>query len=154
MATYVLTVNGVEHSVEAEPKMPLLWVLRDVIGLTGTKYGCGIGQCGSCTVLLNGSPGRSCQRSISSIGDERITTIEGLSESGDHPLQVMWDELNVSQCGFCQPGQILTAFAMLRSRPNPTDADIDREMSRNLCRCGTYIRIKEAIKQAAGLVED
>ena len=91
MATYVLTVNGVEHSVEAEPKMPLLWVLRDVIGLTGTKYGCGIGQCGSCTVLLNGSPGRSCQRSISSIGDERITTIEGLSESGDHPLQVMWD---------------------------------------------------------------
>lgn len=152
MASYTLTVNGVEHSVEAEPEMPLLWVLRDLVGLTGTKYGCGIGRCGSCTVMLNGSATRSCQRSVASVGDASVTTIEGLSEAGDHPLQVFWDELNVSQCGFCQAGQIMNAAALLRDNPNPSVEDIDRLQSRNLCRCGTYVRIREAIRSAAKIM--
>jgi len=153
MANYSLTVNGVEHSVEAEPAMPLLWVLRDLLGLTGTKYGCGIAVCGSCTVMIDGAAERSCQRAVSSLAGTNITTIEGLTESGDHPLQIFWDELNVSQCGFCQAGQIMNAAAWLRDNPDPTDEDIDRLQSGNLCRCGTYVRIREAIRSAAKFVE-
>jgi len=153
MANFTLTVNGVEHVVDVVPGMPLLWVLRDVLGLTGTKYGCGIGQCGSCTVMLDGAATRSCQTPVSAVGEAAVTTIEGLTESGDHPLQIFWDERDVSQCGFCQAGQIMNAAAWLRDNPNPTDEDIDRLQAGNLCRCGTYLRIREAIKSAAKFVE-
>lgn len=153
MAAFTLIVNGEHHSVDVPPDMPLLWVLRDVIGISGTKYGCGIGQCGSCTVHLDGAAIRSCQTPVSSVGESAVTTIEGLTESGDHPLQIFWDEMNVSQCGYCQAGQIMNAAAFLADNPNPTDSDIDRFQAGNLCRCGTYVRIREAIKSAAQFVE-
>ena len=146
-----INVNGSQHTVEAEPDMPLLWVLRDLIGLTGTKYGCGIGQCGACTVHLDGEAIRSCPATIKDVEGKRVTTIEGLSEKGDHPVQRAWVAEGVSQCGYCQPGQIMSAAALLAARPHPTDADIDNAMSGNLCRCGTYLRIRAAVKKAAEL---
>lgn len=153
MASYTLEINGASRTFEAEPDMPLLWVLRDLLGLTGTKYGCGVGVCQSCAVLVDGEARPSCMAPISSIGERAVVTIEGLSEAGDHPLQVFWDELNVPQCGFCQAGQIMTAAGWLKQNPDPTDEDIERLQSPNLCRCGTYPRIKEAIRRAAGHVE-
>lgn len=149
MAVYKLNVNGKVHSVEAEAEMPLLWVLRDFVGLTGTKYGCGIGTCGACTVLVEGAASRSCQLAVSEVGDKKVTTIEGLGANGLHPLQKAWMEHDVPQCGFCQTGQIMSAAALLREHPQPTDEQIDDAMDRNLCRCGTYTRIREAIKTAA-----
>ncbi len=149
MATYTLTVNGTTQTVEAEPEMPLLWVLRDLLGLTGTKYGCGIGACRSCTVLVDGAATPSCLTPVSSVGDSTVMTIEGLSDAGDHPLQVFWSELNVSQCGFCQAGQIMTAAGLLTENKNPSEEDIATLQSPNLCRCGTYPRIANAIRKAA-----
>lgn len=145
-----LTVNGRVHEVDADPDTPLLWVIREQIGLTGTKYGCGIAQCGACTVHVDGAPTRSCSLPVSAITPEqKIVTIEGLSPDGSHPVQKAWLELDVPQCGYCQSGQIMAAAALLRSKPNPTDEDIVAEMT-NICRCGTYNRIKAAIKLAAG----
>ena len=149
MATYTLTINGQSHTVEAPDNMPLLWVVRDIIGLRGSKFGCGGGYCGSCTMHLNGTAIRSCITPVSSIGEQEVTTIEGLSEDGDHPLQVAWDEHDVSQCGYCQVGQIMNAAAWMKDNPNPTDEDINSMQSGNLCRCGTYTRIRAAIKRAA-----
>ena len=149
MAKYTLTVNGEARSVEADPTMPLLWVLRDLLELTGTKYSCGIGQCGTCTVHLNGAPIRSCSFPVSAAASQPITTIEGLSANGDHPVQTAWQEVDVPQCGYCQAGQIMSATALLASTPNPTDEEIDASMSGNICRCGTYQRIKAAIHLAA-----
>ena len=151
MPTYNLKINGEIHSVEADSDTPLLWVLRDQINLVGTKYGCGIGQCGSCTVHVNGNPLRSCMLQISQLQGMDIVTIEGLSKDGDHPVQKAWLEHDVPQCGYCQSGQIMTAAALLKNNPNPTDEDIDAAMDGNLCRCGTYVRIKEAIKTASKL---
>lgn len=148
MAAFSITVNNKKHEVEVDPKMPLLWVIRDIIGLTGTKYGCGITQCGACTVHVGNTAVRSCMFPVESVRDEKITTIEGLSESGDHPVQVAWKELDVPQCGYCQSGQIMAAVALLKENPNPTDDDIHKTMT-NICRCGTYNRIKKAIKAAA-----
>ena len=153
MASYTLTVNGSTRMVEAEPEMPLLWVLRDVLGLTGTKYGCGVGVCRSCTVLVDGKAIPSCQQPVSSVGEKAVITIEGLSTTGDHPLQIFWSELNVAQCGFCQAGQIMNAAGWLKTNRNPTDAEIEENQSPNLCRCGTYPRIKEAIRKAAQHME-
>jgi len=150
MAAFTLTVNGQPHRVEASPQMPLLWVLRDRLHLTGTKFGCGQGQCGACTIHLGGVPVRSCKTRVGDVGAKRITTIEGLDPSGAHPLQKAWVEGDVSQCGYCQAGQIMTAAALLARNPKPTDADIDRAMGRNICRCGTYLRIREAVHVAAG----
>jgi isoquinoline 1-oxidoreductase alpha subunit len=147
MAT--LIVNGTERRFDGDPDMPLLWYLRDELGLTGTKYGCGIAACGACTVHLGGTAVRSCQTPISSAEGQAVTTIEGLSADGNHPLQVAWRDLNVAQCGYCQTGQIMQAASLLKETPNPTDEDIDTTMSGNLCRCGTYPRIRAAIKQAA-----
>ena len=149
MAKYTLTVNGEARSVEADPTMPLLWVLRDLLELTGTKYSCGIGQCGTCTVHLNGAPIRSCSFPVSAAAGQPITTIEGLSANGDHPVQAAWQEVDVPQCGYCQAGQIMSATALLASTPNPTDEEIDASMSGNICRCGTYQRVKAAIHLAA-----
>ncbi len=149
MATFNVTINGKSQTVDADPTTPLLWVLRDHLQLVGTKYGCGIAQCGACTVHLNGVAVRSCQLPISSIGANEVVTIEGLSEKGDHPVQQAWLEHDVYQCGYCQAGQIMSASALLRSNPNPTDEDIEATMSGNICRCGTYNRIKDAIKTAA-----
>jgi len=146
---FTINVNGSQHTVEAEPDMPLLWVLRDLIGLTGTKYGCGIGQCGACTVHLDGDAVRSCQATVADAVGKRVTTIEGLAEKGDHPVQRAWVAEGVSQCGYCQPGQIMSAAALLAKKPAPTDADIDTAMFGNLCRCGTYPRIRRAIHAAA-----
>jgi len=146
-----LTVNGKTHRVDVEPDMPLLWVLRDVIGLTGTKYACGISVCGACTVHVNGEAVRSCVLPVSAAVGKRITTIEGLSADSNHPVQRAWIELDVPQCGYCQSGQIMAAAALLAKIPKPTDADIDRVMSGVLCRCGTYQRIRAAIKKAAGI---
>ena len=146
---FTINVNGSQHTVEAEPDMPLLWVLRDLIGLTGTKYGCGIGQCGACTVHLDGDAVRSCQATVADAVGKRVTTIEGLAEKGDHPVQRAWVAEGVSQCGYCQPGQIMSAAALLAKKPAPTDADIDMAMFGNLCRCGTYPRIRRAIHAAA-----
>ena len=146
---YELKVNGKVHQVDAEPEMPLLWVLREVIGLTGTKYGCGIAQCGACTVHLEGAPVRSCSIPGSALAGKSITTIEGLSTGAAHPVQKAWAELDVPQCGYCQSGQIMAAAALLKSTPKPTDKDIDDVMS-NICRCGTYQRIRAAIHVAAG----
>lgn len=151
MPTYQLNINGKTLSVEAEADTPLLWVLRDQLDLVGTKYGCGIAQCGACTVHVNGVATRSCIRPISGLQGMEITTIEGLSEEADHPVQKAWLEHDVAQCGYCQSGQIMTAAALLKRNPNPTDADIDNEMYGNICRCGTYVRIKEAIKTASKL---
>ena len=144
-----LRVNGATRAVDADPAMPLLWALRDLIGLTGTKYGCGIGACGACTVHLNGQAVRSCITSIGDVGDQKVTTIEGLSPDGTHPVQRAWIANNVPQCGYCQVGQIMQAAALLKDTPKPTDQQIIDAMSGNLCRCGTYQRIRAAIKQAA-----
>ena len=149
MAKYNLKINGKLQAVEADPSTPMLWVLRDNLNLVGTKYGCGIAQCGACTVHLNGIAVRSCQLPVSSIGKQEVTTIEGLSAKGDHPVQKAWIEHDVAQCGYCQSGQIMTAVALLRDNPKPSDEDIEATMSGNICRCGTYLRIKEAIKTAA-----
>lgn len=151
MPTYNLKINGEIHSIEADADTPLLWVLRDQLDLLGAKYGCGIGQCGSCTVHINGAPLRSCMQQVSQLQGMDIVTIEGLSQDGDHPVQKAWLEHDVPQCGYCQSGQIMTAAALLKNNPNPTDADIDAAMEGNICRCGTYIRIKQAIKTAAKL---
>ncbi|MBN1967334.1 MAG: (2Fe-2S)-binding protein [Anaerolineae bacterium] len=144
-----LTINGKEYTVEADPDMPLLWVLRDLVGLTGTKYSCGRGLCGSCTVHKDGQPIRSCVTPVGSIGASAITTIEGLSPDGTHPVQQAWIAESVTQCGYCQPGQIMQAAALLAENPDPTDDEIDAAMSNNLCRCGTYPRIRRAIHRAA-----
>ena len=145
---FTLLVNNIQYAVDVEPDTPLLWVLRDSIGLTGTKYGCGIGQCGACTVMINGLAVRSCSLPVNRAIGTPITTIEGLSADGTHPVQLAWKEFDVPQCGYCQSGQILTAAAMLEKTPNPTDEDIDRQMT-NACRCGTYHRIRQAIHRAA-----
>ncbi|MDA1076146.1 MAG: (2Fe-2S)-binding protein [Proteobacteria bacterium] len=153
MATYDLTVNGTTHSVEAEPEMPLLWALRDMLGLVGTKFGCGISLCGACTVHLNGAPVRSCSTSIALAAGKSVTTIEGLAQGNDlHPLQQSWMDLDVPQCGYCQSGQIMSAAALLKQHPDPTDAQIDAAMAGNYCRCGTYNRIRSAIHAAAGVM--
>jgi isoquinoline 1-oxidoreductase subunit alpha len=148
---FELNVNGATYDVDVEPETPLLWVLRDSIGLTGTKFGCGIAQCGACTVHLDGEAVRSCSISIDSVVGYEITTIEGLSEDNSHPVQRAWVEHTVPQCGYCQSGQIMAAAALLRQTPNPTDSDIDAAMAGNLCRCGTYLRIRQAIHRAAEL---
>ncbi len=149
MPVYTLSINGRSRAVDAPADMPLLWVLRDLLGLTGTKFGCGQGACGSCTVHLDGQAERSCQVPVSHVGPRRVTTIEGLSEKGDHPVQKAWLEHDVAQCGYCQPGQIMQAAALLKQHPDPSDAQIDAGMGENLCRCGTYLRIRAAIHTAA-----
>ncbi len=151
MAVYNLNVNGRSHQVDVDPDTPLLWVLRDNLELVGTKYGCGISQCGACTIHLNGVAVRSCDVLVSTVGNQAITTIEGLSENGDHPLQEAWIEHDVPQCGYCQAGQIMNAASLLNNNPNPSDEDIASAMNGNICRCGTYIRIKAAIKTAANI---
>src|SRR5262245_23553920 len=149
---FTLKVNGASRTVDADPEMPLLWVLRDLLDLPGTKYGCGIGQCGACTVQLRGNPVRSCQVPVSAVGNGEITTIEGLSPDGaSHPLQKAWVELDVPQCGYCQAGQLMSSAALLKRTPKPTDAQIDAAMNGNLCRCATYVRIRGAIHRAAEL---
>jgi isoquinoline 1-oxidoreductase alpha subunit len=149
MATINLSVNGKRLVVDADPQTPVLWVLRDHLNLVGTKYGCGIAQCGACTILVDGKAVRSCSLKVSQIGEKSITTIEGLSESGDHPVQRAWIEQDVAQCGYCQTGQIMNAVSLLKSNPNPTDEEIETAMQGNICRCGTYLRIRKAIKTAA-----
>ena len=144
-----LTVNGKRHDVDVSPDMPLLWVIRDVIGLTGTKFGCGLSQCGACTVHLDGQPTRSCVTPVSSVGAKKVTTIEGLSPTAAHALQIAWIAEQVPQCGYCQSGQLMTAAALLVKTPNPTDADIDTALAGNICRCGTYQRIRRAVHRAA-----
>ena len=144
-----LTVNGKQHDLDVSSDMPLLWVIRDSIGLTGTKFGCGLSQCGACTVHLDGEPVRSCVTPVSSVGAKRVTTIEGLSPTSSHALQLAWIAEQVPQCGYCQSGQLMSASALLAKKPNPTDADIDAAMSGNICRCGTYQRIRRAIHRAA-----
>jgi aerobic-type carbon monoxide dehydrogenase small subunit (CoxS/CutS family) len=147
---YTLTVNGKPATVDVPADMPLLWVLRDVLDLKGPKFGCGIAQCGACTVHLNGAAVRSCILPISTVAGKTVTTIEGLSADGSHPLQKAWAEMDVPQCGYCQAGQIMSAAALLKTTPHPTDPDIDRSMAGNICRCATYVRIRAAIHQAAG----
>ncbi len=149
MATFTLNINGESREIDVDPNTPILWVLRDHLNLVGTKYGCGIAQCGACTVHLEGTAVRSCMLTVSSVGNQKITTIEGLSENGDHPVQKAWLEVDVPQCGYCQAGQIMTASAFLEKNPNPTDEEIEMAMNGNICRCGTYIRIKKAVKIAA-----
>jgi isoquinoline 1-oxidoreductase alpha subunit len=144
-----IKVNGQPREVNADPEMPLLWALRDILGMTGTKFGCGIAQCGACTVHVDGVPIRSCSTPLSAIGDKEVVTIEGLSTDGSHPVQQAWVEAQVPQCGYCQSGQIMSAAALLATKPNPTDADIDAAMAGNICRCGTYQRIRAAIHRAA-----
>ncbi len=146
-----LLVNGKQHEVAAPPDMPLLWVIRDLLGMTGTKYGCGIAQCGACTVHLDGAPTRSCITPVSAVGDREVLTIEGLDEKGGHPVQRAWAELDVVQCGYCQSGQIMSAAALIARMPKPSDTDIDQAMSGNICRCGTYPRIRAAVHRAAAL---
>lgn len=146
-----LNVNGSERDIDAPDDMPLLWVLRDLMGLTGTKFGCGIAQCGACTVHVDGSPLRACITPASAVAGKKITTIEGLSADGSHPVQKAWAELDVVQCGYCQSGQIMSAVALLTAVPTPTDSDIDHALSGNLCRCGTYQRIRAAVHRAAEL---
>ena len=148
---FTLNVNGRSTTVDVPGDMPLLWVLRDVLDLPATKYGCGIGQCGACTVHLRGAPVRSCQTPVSAATGAPITTLEGLSPDGSHPLQRAWEEIDVPQCGYCQAGQIMSAAALLAKNPRPTDADIDTAMNGNLCRCATYVRIRQAIHRAAAL---
>ncbi|HTC68928.1 MAG TPA: (2Fe-2S)-binding protein [Acidothermaceae bacterium] len=144
-----LTVNGKQHDLDVSSDMPLLWVIRDSIGLTGTKFGCGLSQCGACTVHLDGEPVRSCVTPVSSVGTKRVTTVEGLSPTSSHALQLAWIAEQVPQCGYCQSGQLMSASALLAKKANPTDADIDAAMSGNICRCGTYQRIRRAIHRAA-----
>ena len=154
MAKVTLKINGTEHTIDVLDDMPLLWALRDKLNMTGTKYGCGIGLCGTCTVLVDGEPVQSCRRKAVSMEGKQITTIEGLSVDGSHPVQKAWHEEDVPQCGYCQGGQILTAAALLEKNPKPDDAAIDEAMSGNLCRCGTYVRIRKAIKLAAVYAAD
>jgi isoquinoline 1-oxidoreductase subunit alpha len=149
MAKYNLKINGEMQQVDVDPSTPILWVLRDHLNMPGTKFGCGMAQCGACTIHLDGNATRSCVLPVSAIGKSAITTIEGLSANGTHPVQKAWLEHDVAQCGYCQSGQIMSASALLKSNPKPTDEDIDNAMSGNICRCGTYLRIKEAIKTAA-----
>jgi aerobic-type carbon monoxide dehydrogenase small subunit (CoxS/CutS family) len=149
MASINLNINGKQQAVDVDPKTPLLWVLREHLKLVGTKYGCGIAQCGACTVHLEGNAVRSCSLPVSSVANKKITTIEGLSENGDHPVQKAWLEHDVAQCGYCQTGQIMSASALLAKNPHPTDEQIETAMSGNICRCGTYMRIREAIKTAS-----
>lgn len=149
MAVFKLSVNGKEREVDVDPTTPMLWVLRDALQLVGTKYGCGIAMCGACTIHLDGVAMRSCQLPVSVVGNREITTIEGLSEAANHPVQEAWLEHDVPQCGYCQAGQIMSAAALLKANPHPTDADIEAAMDGNLCRCGTYLRIKAAIKTAS-----
>ncbi len=148
-----LTINGNEHALDAEPDMPLLWAIRDLVGLTGTKFGCGMAQCGACTVLMDGAPVRSCQTLIGDIGDAKITTIEGLSGKVATTVQAVWADLDVPQCGYCQSGQIMSATDLLTNNPKPTDDDIDAAMTGNLCRCATYHRIRAGIHEAAKRLE-
>jgi isoquinoline 1-oxidoreductase subunit alpha len=149
MAKYSLTVNTKKYTVEADPDTPLLWVIRDYVGLKGTKFGCGMALCGACTVHLDGQPTRACQTPVSTVKNQKITTIEGLSAQGDHPVQQAWIAEQVPQCGYCQSGQIMAAAALIRDNKNPTDADIDEAMGGHICRCGTYQRIRKAIHRAA-----
>lgn len=149
MAVFTLKINKKNYRVDVDPSTPMLWVLRDHLKLMGTKYGCGVAQCGACTIHLNGEAVRSCITFVDSVGDKEITTIEGLSENGEHPVQKAWLEHDVAQCGYCQPGQIMSAVGLLNSNPNPSDKEIDEAMIGNICRCGTYSRIKKAIKTAA-----
>ena len=142
-------INGVEHDIDAPSDMPLLWAIRDLVGLPGTKFGCGMAQCGACTVHLDGQPVRACVRPVSSVGERKITTIEGISSDGSHFVQRAWVEADVVQCGYCQSGQIMTAVALLEQKPDPTDEEIDAAMSGNICRCGTYNRIRQAIHLAS-----
>jgi isoquinoline 1-oxidoreductase alpha subunit len=148
---FTLTVNGKSSTVDVPPDMPLLWVLRDVLHLYGTKYGCGVGACGACTVHLAGKPVRACQTPIAKAAGASITTIEGLSANGTHPVQQAWQEIDVAQCGYCQTGQIMTAVALLASNPRPSGEQIDTAMNGNICRCGTYLRIREGVKRAAAI---
>ena len=149
MPVYNLKINGSTKKVDVDPTTPVLWVLREHLNMQGTKYGCGVAMCGACTIHLNGNAVRSCQLPVSAIGNMEITTIEGLSVNGEHPVQKAWLEHDVAQCGYCQTGQIMTAAALLKQNPNPTDVQIESAMSGNICRCGTYLRIKAAIKSAA-----
>lgn len=151
MATYNININGISKEVNADPDTPMLWVLRDNLELVGTKYGCGVAACGACTIHLEGTAFRSCTLPVSAVGDQKITTIEGLSEKGDHPVQQAWKEHDVPQCGYCQAGQIMQAASLLQSNSNPSDSDIDAAMAGNLCRCGTYNRVRAAIKTASKL---
>ncbi len=146
-----LNINQKDYKVDVDPDMPLLWVIRDVVGLTGTKFGCGVAQCGACVVHLNGEAVRSCVTKVSRAEGQKIVTIEGLSQDNNHPLQAAWNEENVPQCGYCHSGQLMSAAVLLRENPNPTDEDIDIAMSGNICRCGTYLRIRKAIHLAAEL---
>ena len=150
MTTHQLTVNGRKHSVDVDADTPLLWVLRDTLGLTGTKFGCGQGVCGACTVHLNGKAVRACQTSLQEASGHAITTVEGLSKDGSHPVQKAWLAEDVAQCGYCQPGMIMSAAALLRQKPHPTDYDIDAAFADHVCRCGTYPRVRSAVKRAAG----
>jgi isoquinoline 1-oxidoreductase alpha subunit len=152
MPVYNLNINGKTYKVEADAKMPLLWAIRELVHLHGTKYGCGIAQCGACTVLLNGNPVRSCSLPVSAVGKQPVTTIEGLSDDNTHPVQQAWIREQVPQCGYCQGGQIMAATALLKRTPNPSDQDIDIAMQGHLCRCGTYPRIRKAIKTAAQMI--
>jgi len=154
MPEITLRINGADHALDVPSDMPLLWALRDKLNLTGTKYSCGVGQCGTCTVLVDGKPVKSCRSKAVNLAGKEITTIEGLSADGSHPVQKAWHELDVPQCGYCQGGQILAASALLRENPKPDDAAIDEAMSGNLCRCGTYVRIRQAIKLAAEYTSD
>ena len=149
MAVFNLKINGEVKKVDVDAATPVLWVLRDHLQLVGTKYGCGVAQCGACTILVDNNAVRSCMLPISAVAQKSITTIEGLSENGDHPVQKAWLDVDVAQCGYCQTGQIMSAVALLKKNPNPTDAAIETAMNGNICRCGTYVRIKEAIKKAA-----
>lgn len=149
MAVFNLNINGKKHQIDVDPATPILWVLRDHLDLVGTKYGCGVAMCGACTIHLDDVAMRSCSLPVSQVGNQKITTIEGLSEKGDHPLQKAWIEHDVPQCGYCQTGQIMNAAALLKSTPKPNDEEIDAAMHGNICRCGTYLRIKAAIKTAA-----
>lgn len=149
MAVFNLNVNGKKQEVDVDPNTPVLWVLRDHLNLVGTKFGCGMAQCGACTIHINGTATRSCMLPVSSVGDQEVTTIEGLSEKGDHPVQKAWLEHDVPQCGYCQAGQIMSAAALLKENPTPSDEQIETAMNGNICRCGTYIRIKAAVKTAS-----
>ena len=149
--SFDLIVNGTRHTVDTDPQTPLLWVIRDHVGLTGTKFSCGIGQCGACTVHVRGKAVRSCQTQVGTVGEGAITTLEGLSGDGSHPVQIAWQDVDVPQCGYCQAGQMMTAAALLATIAKPSDADIDKAMNGNICRCGTYVRIREAIHKAASL---
>ena len=149
MANFTLHINGKKQEVDVDPATPMLWVLRDNLNLVGTKYGCGVSQCGSCTIHLDGTAVRACMTTVAMVGNQEVTTIEGLSEHGDHPVQKAWLEVDVPQCGYCQAGQIMQAAALLDKNPDPTDREIEMAMNGNICRCGTYTRIKKAVKLAA-----